>query len=430
LSATKNDLRRSAGEPSFSPASKPTVFFFANGVYGEHVAGGDLHFIELARAAAQAGYGVKVFGSKVLETRLEPEKINYEILLTSQRAFPKSVEQTLSGQFRLLLDYLIRAVRSLKYVRQIGHGDVGYAIADSWCDTVPLALSRAGSKMLVLHMQAPSLREILLRSRPDVDRFRLAALHYWGSQKLSLVLLRLARRKHIFYVHPNMREHLLKFGFEASEMSPMSFGLDTATIGNVPAPEKAYDLAWIGRVHRQKGIEDLLKVVSGLASKLSGFRAILIGRGAEELRPAIERLKLVHCVDFSGLVSEHDKVRLLKASRIFLMPSRHEGSPRTVGEALACHIPVIAYDVPNYGALFGQLVRYVPCFDVASLEREAEFQIAEMRAGRNYLSGEGVAAFQAFHSWDAVRKTFLTTLENCGVGASNYRPVPDRCDST
>jgi glycosyltransferase involved in cell wall biosynthesis len=418
LSATKNELPCSTSETAVLSASKPTVFFFANGIYGEHVAGGDLHFIELARAAAQAGYDVKVFGSKVLESRLKPVNIGYQILLTSERTFAKSVEQSLSGQLRLLRDYFFRACRNGRYLKEIKGRDFVYAIADSWCDTVPLALSRSHYKMLVLHMQAPSLREILLRSRPDVDRFRLAALHYWGSQMLSLCLLRVARRKHIFYVHPNMRAQLARFGFKPSEMSPMSFGLDAGAIHAVAQPEKTYDLAWIGRVHRQKGIEDLLAVLSGLSKKIPNFRAILVGKGAEELQSEVRRLNLAHCVDFSGLVSEEEKVRLLKASRVFLMPSRHEGSPRTVGEALACRVPVVAYDVPNYRPVFGQLVRYVPCFDVQSLQREADFQIAEMRAGRNYLEAAQVEAFQGINSWEAVRRVFLSTLENSNAPAS------------
>jgi glycosyltransferase involved in cell wall biosynthesis len=431
LSAKPNDLPGPKSEAGSSSVSKPTVFFFANGVYGEHVAGGDLHFIEVARAAAEAGCGVNVFGSKVLETRLKPEGLDFGILLTSERAFTKSAEQSVSGQLRLLLDYFLRALRNFKYLSRIGRDDFGYAIADSWCDTVPLALSKAGCKMLVLHMQAPSLREILFRSRPDVDRFRMAALHYWGSQRLSLLLLRLTRRKHIFYVHPNMREQLLNFGFRPSEISPMSFGLDTITICGVPEPEKTYDLAWIGRVHRQKGIEDLLEALRVLASKMPGFRAVLIGKGAEQLRPDIERLKLTKWIDFPGLVSEHDKMRLLKASRIFLMPSRHEGSPRTVGEALACRVPVVAYDVPNYRPLFGPLVRYVRRFDMAALQQEAEFQITEMRAGRNYLQSTDVKAFQTIHSWDAVRAVFLSTVENCSIAiSSGPRPARDRCDST
>lgn len=414
---------------SVTPSScLPGVFFFANGIYGHHVAGGDIHFVEVARSAAEAGYNVSAFGSKILEDRLKAVDFPCQIFRTSNRVFGKSAEQSITGQLSLLWDYVLRTCRNLKYLKNIQNTDVAYAIADSWCDTIPVALSRAGSKMLVLHMEAPKLTEILCRSRPDVDRFRVAALHYWASQKLSLLLLRLAHRKHIFYVHPAMRESLLKAGFAKSEISPMSFGLDTAVVESVPDQPKTYDLAWIGRVHRQKGISDLLTVLSRLAQRIPLFRAVLIGRGAEELKHDVKRLGLEKCVEFPGLVTEHEKIRILKSSRMFLMPSRHEGSPRTIGEALLCRVPVVAYAVPTYKPIFGTLLQYVPCFDVHVLEEQAAVQIFRMRAGANYLSESDVMQFEQLHSWTSVHTTFQAVLKKAAIeNGPRATQVRDTC---
>jgi glycosyltransferase involved in cell wall biosynthesis len=116
-------------------------------------------------------------------------------------------------------------------------------------------------------------------------------------------------------------------------------------------------------------------------------------------------------VTFSGFVSETEKIRLFKASRLFLMPSRHEGSPRVVGEAIIANVPVVAYDIPNYRPVFGNFVRYVPAFDLAAFQSAAEDEIKKMRAGENYLEKLDLAEFKRANSWETTQGKFLAALE-------------------
>jgi len=120
---------------------------------------------------------------------------------------------------------------------------------------------------------------------------------------------------------------------------------------------------------------------------------------------------LVQHVDFSGFVSESEKIRLFKASRLFLMPSRHEGSPRVVGESLICGVPVVAYDIPNYRPVFGDYVRYVPPFDLLAFQLAAEREVLKMRKGDNYLDRLSLADFKRANSWDTTQGKFLAALE-------------------
>ena len=61
-----------------------------------------------------------------------------------------------------------------------------YATSDYWFDVLPAVRSHARRKLMVWHMNAPALGEIIMRSRPDVDAFRASSLHYWASQSHSL----------------------------------------------------------------------------------------------------------------------------------------------------------------------------------------------------------------------------------------------------
>jgi len=294
-----------------------------------------------------------------------------------------------------------------------------YATTDYWFDVLPAVKSPARSKMMIWHMQAPSLHQILARSRADVDATRLASLHYWTSQNKSLSRFGGCPAKRLLYVHPNMRQSLLRRGYHEQEIRYVSFGVDPDPPGATESRQKVYDAVWIGRVHRQKGIDDLLQTLTYLKEKIPAFRAVIIGKVKSDLQPLIDKLGLSAVVDFPGFVSEEEKFRLFRSSRVYLMPSRFEGSPRVIGEALVCQLPVVAYDVETYRPIFGDFLRYVPCYDVQTFQREAEQQILAMRAGRNYLDQLDLKRFKEQCSWKTARETFLQALAEL-----NQTPAP------
>jgi glycosyltransferase involved in cell wall biosynthesis len=390
------------------PGTPPRrIFFFANGIFSGQISGGDIHFFHLAQAAMDAGHMVHFFGGHALEKQLRARFDNFELTLTDGSPAKPFNADTLTGQCKLLFDYARRLVGSLRRLHQVKEGDAAYAVSDYWFDVLPLVLCQAGGKLLVWHMQAPSLLQIIRRSRPDVDATRLASLYYWLSQNLSLWLFRFCRNKRVLLVHPTMREQLLQRGYQETELKDISFGVDVAKAEAVRGQTKIYDVVWIGRVHRQKGLEDLLATLSFLAGRIENFRAILIGDLRAALQPQIEQLGLARYVEFSGFVSEEEKFRLFHASRLFLMTSRFEGSPRVVAEALVCGVPVVAYDVPTYRPLFGDFLRYVNCFDLHRFQLEAESQIRDLRAGGNYLSSLDLKKFSGTHSWPSTQEVFM-----------------------
>jgi len=393
------------------------IHFIANCVYGNHLAGGDIHFFEMARAAAEAGYKVNFFGGHALAAHLKEQKLDASQTLTEQTQKPDINLANFRGQISLFLDYFKRYRGTVRQHATIGEEDVVYATTDYWFDVLPAVRSPARYKMMIWHMQAPTLPQILARGRADVDATRIASSHYWASQNLSLRAFRRARAKRLLYVHPQMRQRLISRGYQEKEIRYVTFGVEPSTEHTTPV--KTYDVVWIGRVHRQKGIDDLLQTLGFLAGKVPQFRAVIIGKVKAELQPIVDKMGLAGAVDFAGFVPEEEKFRLFRASRVYLMPSRFEGSPRVVGEALVCRVPVVAYDVETYRPLFGDFLRYVPCFDVARLGMEAEQQILKMRAGENYLDKLDLSRFIHDCSWETARWTFLEALREIASPSVN-----------
>jgi glycosyltransferase involved in cell wall biosynthesis len=388
-----------------------TTVFIGNGTYCEQTSGGEIHFFHMVEAALAAGRPVDIFGGHALKKKIDrlfPQGV--PVTLTDRSQVKPFDAHTLGGQFRLLWDYGRRFIGSVKQLDKIKPTDSVYAVSDYWFDVWPLLFCRARRKLMILGMDAPTLQEIIFRLRPDVDASRLNSIYYWLSQNLSLWLFLLLGNKRLFYVHPDMKPRLLAMGYREEEIVFISNGMNLKAAEQVPPQKKEYDVVWLGRVHRQKGIDDLLAMFVILAKELKDFRAVLVGR-LDELAPRLAELKLSHCVTLTGLVSEEEKFRLFKASRVFLMPSRQESWGIVIAEALACDVPVVAYDLPAYRPIFGGLIDYVPSFNFEMFKKESREAIAKARRGEMALDARELALLKSEHSWEAAGNRFIATLK-------------------
>jgi glycosyltransferase involved in cell wall biosynthesis len=388
------------------------IHFICNGVFSTNIAGGDIHFLKLAEAAARAGYELNFWGGTALREIIERHKLPGTVTLTDDAKMPKVNQGALGGQITMFRDFFGRCRRTFQLLNRIAPEDCVYAVSDYWFDVLPAVRCAARRKLMILHMEAPTFSQILWRSRPDVDGKRLASLHYFLSQNLSLSAFRSCQNKRLLYVHPNIKRNLLRKGFQYSELVFVSAGFDPATADRIPEQAKQFDVAWIGRVHRQKGIDDLVATLAYLAAKLPDFKAIIIGAAGNQLRPFAEKAGLENRLQFTGFVSETEKFRLLKASRIFLMPSHYESWGAVIAEALAAELPVVAYELEAYRPVFGGLVRYVPPFNLQMFQIAAWDELCRARAGHSQPDLAALSAFKQKYAWEAVSARFVQTLNS------------------
>lgn len=390
--------------------AKPKIHFITNGIFSTSIAGGDMVFFNLAHAAAKSGYEVNYFGGHAFQQVFANYKLPGSVTLTDKVAMSGG-RVGLSSQISLLADCFGRYRGTIQQLNAVAPDDFVCAASDYWFDVIPVVRSASRRKLMVLNMESPSLGQIIARSRPDVDAMRLASFHYWASQEFSLRRFAGCRTRHMIYLHSLMEPRFDRLSIRAEERTLISYGLDPVAADAVPEQNRIYDVVWLGRVHRQKGVDDLLVTLKYLAGRLENFRVLFIGNLEKQLRPEIEKLGLEPCVTFSGFVSEEEKIRLIKASRVFLMPSKHEGSPRVIGESIIARTPVVAYEIPNYRPLFGDFVQYVPPFDLNRFQTVAEGEIVKMRAGENYLWKADLDQFKHENSWETAQERFLAGLE-------------------
>src|SRR6185369_12377514 len=170
---------------------RPRLVCFVNGIFADGVGGGDVYFSYITKAVLKAGYPIHFFGGHATKRYLERQGFPPNLTFTDSGVGQLGDVNTLGGQFRLLLDFGRRLFGSLRRLNEVRPNDLAYAMSDYWFDTLPLMRCRARAKILYLGMIAPTLSQVLRKTRADVAASRLASLYYWTSQQFSLRFFRL-----------------------------------------------------------------------------------------------------------------------------------------------------------------------------------------------------------------------------------------------
>lgn len=100
----------------------------------------------------------------------------------------------------------------------------------------------------------------------------------------------------------------------------------------------------VGRLHPQKGFDLLLRGFASSGLARNGVQLIILGDGPEReaLETLVRDLKLDHAVSMPGLVS--DPETWMARATVFVLPSRYEGFPNALLEAMSMGCPSIATD--------------------------------------------------------------------------------------
>lgn len=104
-------------------------------------------------------------------------------------------------------------------------------------------------------------------------------------------------------------------------------------------------VGYIGQLIQRKGLDILLKAVAKL--DWPHLRVAIVGEGEERksLEGIANSLGIENRVRFFGF--RNDRMEFLKGLDAFVLPSRLEGIPRCLMEAMAARIPVVASDTPG-----------------------------------------------------------------------------------
>lgn len=131
--------------------------------------------------------------------------------------------------------------------------------------------------------------------------------------------------------------------------------LDRCRIERDPPNPAAPRLINVCRQEKFKGTEILLECLPLLLDRFPGITLDLIGDGNAigDLRKRADALGIAGRVRFLGRLDHDNVLRLLHSADLFCYPTRSDGFPKAVLEALACGLPVITTPVSVLPQLIG-----------------------------------------------------------------------------
>ena len=142
------------------------------------------------------------------------------------------------------------------------------------------------------------------------------------------------------------RDLLISKGIKADKIKIISSTIDTKRFFPQHT-DKQYDIIAVAQLNHGKRMNMFLDVISRL--KKSGFnlKAVIAGSGClkKELEELSEKMGLLENVYFAGFQPDIEKV--LNESRIFLLPTAHEGLSLAMLEAMACGVVPVVSNVDN-----------------------------------------------------------------------------------
>ena len=319
--------------------------------------------------------------------------------------------------FNILGTYCIRLLQScfVKYPASI---DLIYVPSDFLIDLIPGVIckmkNRAAKLFVCFFLIAPNP----FRGYENVYRksFRLPSVRgmiYFLTQRIAAAMVKKLKGK-FFVLNSADKQKIVSMGIRNEVVHIVSMGVNVSEYAKT-APEAngaAYDAVFLGRMHPQKGLFDLVKIWKIVCTKRPDSRLGIIGGGGEEwfdkLKNEINASGVSENIDILGFKEGEEKIRILKSARCFVMPSHYESWGMVAVEAMASGLPVVAYDLPIFREIFSCGMIRVELGDIKGFA-EAVLDLVSRPEYRKQLVEESETFLKKF-DWTSIAEGELQIL--------------------
>jgi glycogen synthase len=182
--------------------------------------------------------------------------------------------------------------------------------------------------------------------------------------------------------------------------------------------ERAWDPArmlFVGRVVYQKGLDLLLEALAGLRE--IPWHLVVAGDGSqrEPLSCRASDMGLADRVHFVGWLGGEEILQAYRQANLFVFPSRHEGMPNAVLEAMAAGLPVVASRIAGNEELVvdGETGTLVPTEDPGALRHALAMLLADGKR-RAAMGAAGRKRVEDRYTWDRVAAAYHELLSRAG----------------
>lgn len=214
-------------------------------------------------------------------------------------------------------------------------------------------------------------------------------------------------------ISQSTKNDLVQEGFPERNIIVLPMGVKVPKILPAYSKEKKPTVIYLGRLNKQKGIEDAIEAFGLIQKKMSESVLWVVGAGEtsfiNKIKKKVKRL-LPRSVKFFGFVPELKKFELLARAHVLLCPSVHEGWGFMTVEAGIVGTPTVAYDVAGVKDVLqnGKLGVIVERNDPRALAKEV---VDLLNDRKRYVElTRKLASFKKHVGWENTAKTALKVL--------------------
>lgn len=191
----------------------------------------------------------------------------------------------------------------------------------------------------------------------------------FGKLKLKII----KENFYILAISERLADEYLTHGYSQKQVFTLMNSVDTQLFHPLTFPDEKkilrqkYNLpldstvlVFVGSIKERKGVDILIQSFINTFSKFSNLHLLIIGpkninenpsldqRFIDELQKMVKKSRLENNITFTGLISDRNALaEIYRASDIFTFPSRNEGLPNVILEAMSSGLTILVSDLPG-----------------------------------------------------------------------------------
>jgi len=380
------------------------ILIIMNGIGSENnlpgISGGDVRWVEIAKIWQKQGHEIHVFTPQAGKDFCEKMSINAVFHI-----FDVPNEYCIKT-------YVYRALKSFLIPKSLKSSfDIVYSSTEHWYDVIPAIKIKKNNKTIrwgaVVHWVAP-----LKRKGTDF----LSGLLFYINQRVGYYYIK-KQADIVLAVSDSTAENVRGIGIPENKIFSVACGMNFDEINNITKQidHKEYDAIFMKRFDGTKGVFDLPEIWKEVVNEKNNAKLGLIGFGTkkviEKLENLIELNDLQKNIEIIGPIYDfNEKFLTLAKSRLFILPSYEENWAIVIGEAMACGIPVICYDLPEIKPIWKDNVVWTPMGDKEAFA-DAIIQLLDDNNKREIISEKEIKFIKRY-DWKNIAEDELEYIVN------------------
>jgi len=333
--------------------------------------------------------------------------INFEIVRAS---FCKKEEKNL---FDRIMANIISTFFGFVKVSRLPKYDIVCVYSDYLFDVLPAIFYKRLNKTPLMAM----IHHKISIDNTNIFTYFVSSISSFA-QKISIFLLKCYAEKILVLrtqMGENIKEHLISKGIPPERIEYVLNGADIKKIKSFGYVEKTYEACFLGGLRPNKGLYDIVPIWKRVCEFKKDSILILIGEifnvYLKELRDQISKNNLEKNIKILGFIDdEENKYNYIKQSRVFVFPSHEEGFGISIIEAMACGLPVVAWDLPVYDWIFSRGMIRINEGDISAFSNTILKLLDDVDLF-NTVTEEAIEVASSYE-WDKIAKEEELIMEN------------------